>query len=564
MSLGEQEVALIVGTLTILGALAGLVARLVWNFIKHKDETIDELRRRLQQAEQDRELAAGQRQAAYSERDAAIAARVAAETQRDAVVGERDRLRSELQRATAAYRTEVGKREAAEKRAADAEQRAVAAEKNLAELAALRDRLKTDSDQLRRAAGEQIARVQHLERRLAAEIARREQAERAAADCDRLRTDLTAEIARRERTEARIAELTARVADLEAEVRRYENQVNSIAESDGRVWEKPVPDTVPPFIPLAQRGTDDKPATPVISLLNLKGGVGKTTITANLAGFLSQHREKRVLLIDLDHQRSLTQMLLTDAERELAYPIHTVQRFFRESQRSGERLIDCSHPVPNLERCRIVTNASPADGRLPSLDDVEMDLMCRWLVDPCQPDVRFLLREALQSDIIRQQFDYVLIDCPPRLTTACIAALTASDFLLIPCQAESVALASVEHALQRLRRLKDAGLIAHLSILGVVPNMVPNSARDPDSAERAALKLVRGASQQFWGQPVPVFNAMLRKNDNHTRASWYLKNNEPLRLGIYYAAIREDFEALVTELEKRIRDESRKLAGVPA
>ena len=90
--------------------------------------------------------------------------------------------------------------------------------------------------------------------------------------------------------------------------RRYSEQLDTIARSDGKLWlNSPNGDSVP-FLPLTQR------RTVIISTANLKGGVGKTTITANLGATLAK-LGLRVLLLDLDHQSSLSSMCLRRRKR---------------------------------------------------------------------------------------------------------------------------------------------------------------------------------------------------------------------------------------------------------
>ena len=86
-------------------------------------------------------------------------------------------------------------------------------------------------------------------------------------------------------------------------VARLNAMLEKIAVSDGRIWEAEPESGAPAFRPLSQRRTT------ILSLVNLKGGVGKTTIAANLAVAMNKHGW-RVLAIDLDHQSSLSQLLL--------------------------------------------------------------------------------------------------------------------------------------------------------------------------------------------------------------------------------------------------------------
>lgn len=363
---------------------------------------------------------------------------------------------------------------------------------------------------------------------------------------------------RAESTETKAVILQDERDTLDAIVTRLEKQIEGVTKQDGRVWNVPVGSDAPLFVPLSRR------KAPVISVLNLKGGVGKTTITANLAGYLSSVAEKRVLMIDLDHQRSLTQLLLSTANRQSAANArHTVQDFLLNSQRSGTDLHAAAEKIPGLNRCSLVTNSDPelSHGAAKSLDDVEMSLLSNWLVKPNEGDARFLMRSALQSEVIGQEFDCVIIDCPPRLTTGCINALTASDFVLIPAQLEEVSIRSVPHLLTRLKILRDANVLSHLRILGIVANMVTANAKERGSAEAKLLRRIEASALEIWGHQVKGFKAMLRDSGFYLSATRELEQFDRLSLAVENNAIRLQYEPLFKEIQERI-DESIGVAGV--
>jgi chromosome partitioning protein len=182
----------------------------------------------------------------------------------------------------------------------------------------------------------------------------------------------------------------------------------------------------------------------VISVANQKGGVGKTTTCVNLAASLAA-TQRRVLLIDLDPQSNATMGCGID-KNALEATICDV-------------LLD---DVPMAE----VLQTPPEGGFMivPSnqeLTSAEVELVQR-------PDREFRLRKALEP--IAEQYDYVLIDCPPALNMLTVNALTATDYVLIPMQCEYFALEGLSALLGTIERIRSTAN-PKLEIHGILRTM---------------------------------------------------------------------------------------------
>jgi cellulose biosynthesis protein BcsQ len=217
--------------------------------------------------------------------------------------------------------------------------------------------------------------------------------------------------------------------------------------------------------------------TLVFSTINMKGGVGKTTLTVNLATCLVRDHQKRVLIVDLDSQISATLSVLSPQD-------------FGKLRR-GRRTL--SYLIDKVIRPYIVRKFSTPDMILKSVCDLpgldllpgDIELYDEYIVAETLykrtaeaadsqkfAEVWVQFEEKLMQSIlepIRDQYDYILIDCAPGYNLLTRSAIVASDFYLLPARPEPLSLVGIQLLQQRIAKLKaqyDPTLTANL--LGIV------------------------------------------------------------------------------------------------
>ncbi len=166
----------------------------------------------------------------------------------------------------------------------------------------------------------------------------------------------------------------------------------------------------------------------IIAIANQKGGVGKTTTSINLAASLGV-LEKKVLLIDADPQANATSGIGIDVE---SIEIGTYQ-LLEHSSTAKEAIIKTE--TPNLD-------IIPAH-----IDLVAIEIE---LVD--KEEREYMLKKALQE--IKDDYDYILIDCAPSLGLLTLNALTAADAVIIPIQCEYFALEGLGKLLNTIKSVQ--------------------------------------------------------------------------------------------------------------
>lgn len=254
--------------------------------------------------------------------------------------------------------------------------------------------------------------------------------------------------------QAREAEKRAKIADDQAaqargravqmsnEVQTYQSLRAALLGRDTDLW------TLHPPVQYEGYNQDvNDPGLHVICVMNLKGGVGKTTVATNLAAYFDQRLGKRTLLVDLDFQGSATNTMLNlsphgqldgQTANHLFPPSRAVVPPFLETivNVSGNKLdrswlLPCTYDFASIESQRMVS----------------------WMLRELEYDPRYALARFLFSPTVKEKFDVVVIDAPPRMSLGAINGLTSARTLVIPTIADRMSSEAVENFIPQARDL---------------------------------------------------------------------------------------------------------------
>ena len=296
-----------------------------------------------------------------------------------------------------------------------------------------------------------------------------------------------------------------------------------------------------------------------VAVINYKGGVGKTTVVANIAAELA-FRGQNILLIDLDPQASLTFSLLSVDVWEEHYAANTTIRNWYDAYIDQDQNLELASLILTPRVSNNLNGCVDLICSHLSLINIDLELAARLSGGSMrQTRTNFLrlhsrLHDGLESIAITDKYDYVIIDCPPNFNIVTKTAIVASDRILVPAIPDFLSTLGIEELQRHIGELvKDFNGYAaesnspsfdkiYPSIMGVIPTMVRIYANSPINAQQQFINRIRQTG-------LPVFDTYIRRND--TTFGSAPEYGVPVVLGDR-SVNRNELERLTTEFLRRV------------
>ena len=264
----------------------------------------------------------------------------------------------------------------------------------------------------------------------------------------------------------------------------------------------------------------------IVSVINYKGGVGKTSLTANLAAELAWRR-KRVLLIDLDAQASLTFSFIKPDEWEANYEKNKTIKSWFDSYETGAPIALASLIHTPARIASRLAGRGKLDAIYSHLGLINVDLELATNLggaNLAQAKKNFIsvhrrLADGLAALGEGDEYDVVLIDCPPNFNIVTKTAIIASNYILVPTRPDELSTLGIDYLMRSINGLiKDYNDYAELEqgakesairpkVVGVVFTMIQEYGNAPISAQQAYITKVVSGSR------LPVFKSYIKRND---------------------------------------------------
>ncbi|ONI37982.1 hypothetical protein AN640_00600 [Candidatus Epulonipiscium fishelsonii] len=276
----------------------------------------------------------------------------------------------------------------------------------------------------------------------------------------------------------------------------------------------------------------------IISFINMKGGVGKTTLTVSLAKKLS--KDNKVLVIDMDPQFNATQSLLSyqqnirQSKMNNYEPLNTeLFKFLMDKNQTLLQLFQSNDTdVNSLSPINIASNLYLLAG----------DVRLITVVADSDLSKACVLDNYLEQHDLKSKYDYILIDCSPMWSILTHSSLTASDYYVIPSKVDFHAFLGIKLLIQTVQRyiINDHASKRKLVPLGVIFTLTNQSLKVENKMRDELIK--QNSEVYFFNQSLPYMPSASSK--------WVVI--DVIKSNNMYSSLENSFEKILSELIARI------------
>ncbi|WP_349764315.1 ParA family protein [Fusobacterium sp. SYSU M8D902] len=220
----------------------------------------------------------------------------------------------------------------------------------------------------------------------------------------------------------------------------------------------------------------------VISFMNMKGGVGKTTICVNLAHCLAIHSEKKVLVIDMDPQANTSQYMLGKTRyKEVLENNKTIFEIYRSSLEdfkysSVDDVEDKDEDNHNAKNS-IISQISD------NLDLIPGNLAMVRISQGTNSNTNLRLAHFINSNDLLEEYDFIFIDCPPTQSIYTDSSLNVSDYYILPVKPDFLSSIGIELVKRMIKTHNNSGL-KRVKCAGIIINMVHNQEYEKETLQK--------------------------------------------------------------------------------
>lgn len=220
---------------------------------------------------------------------------------------------------------------------------------------------------------------------------------------------------------------------------------------------------------------DDKGKGKVISFLNQKGGVGKTTMCFNTAYALAQKGHK-VLVVDMDPQANMSYLFGREENEKSIFNLllNTVKELKQ------------MHTSVIFEN--VVHKTEAGVDLLPSAQELSGFELCVASVNSPRQTI---LKKYIEQAGLRKRYDYILVDCPPTLGLLVVNSICSSDGVIVPFRPDDFSMKGLEHFYRMLGDIEDMELVELPEIITHIPNLMDSRRKQEESDLHEIKELIR-------------------------------------------------------------------------